>query len=66
MSEPEGETPLSRAYIWYALVLLSLGNLLNYLDRSIIFALFEPIKNDLHVTDTQLGWLGAVFAIVFA
>jgi predicted MFS family arabinose efflux permease len=56
----------TRAYVWYALALLAFGNLLNYLDRSVIFALFEPIKDDLHVTDTQLGWLGSVFAIVFA
>lgn len=66
MSDSRGAARLSRAYVWYALLLLSFGNLLNYLDRSIIFALFEPLRNDLHVTDTQLGWLGAVFAIVFA
>jgi len=40
--------------------------LLSYLDRNIIFALFEPLKHDLHVTDQQLGWLGSGFAIVFA
>lgn len=66
MSDQGGAGGGSRVYVWYALALLSLGNLLNYLDRSIIFALFEPIKHDLHVTDTQLGWLGSVFAIVFA
>jgi predicted MFS family arabinose efflux permease len=66
VSDGGGAGPVSRAYVWYALILLSLGNLLNYLDRSVIFALFEPIKHDLHVTDTQLGWLGSVFAIVFA
>ena len=66
MEEPRAAGSLPRAYVWYALTLLSLGNLLNYLDRSVIFALFEPIKHDLHVTDTQLGWLGSVFAIVFA
>jgi predicted MFS family arabinose efflux permease len=66
VSDSSGIARPSGAYIWYALFLLSFGNLLNYLDRSIIFALFEPIKNDLHVTDTQLGWLGSVFAIVFA
>jgi predicted MFS family arabinose efflux permease len=64
--EPAAPAKLTRAYVWYALALLAFGNLLNYLDRSVIFALFEPIKNDLHVTDTQLGWLGSVFAIVFA
>lgn len=66
MSDRSGPGGVPGAYVWYALTLLSLGNLLNYLDRSVIFALFEPIKHDLHVTDTQLGWLGAVFAIVFA
>ena len=66
MDNTGGARSLPRAYIWYALLLLSLGNLLNYLDRSVIFALFEPIKLELHVTDTQLGWLGSVFAIVFA
>ena len=66
MTDAKGAGGLSREYIWYALALLSVGNLLNYLDRSIVFALFEPIKQELHVTDTQLGWLGSVYAIVFA
>ncbi len=66
MNERGGAGGVSRTYVWYALALLSFGNLLNYLDRSVIFALFEPIKHDLHATDTQLGWLGSVFAIVFA
>jgi predicted MFS family arabinose efflux permease len=46
--------------------LLAVGNLLSYLDRTIIFALFEPLKHDLHITDARLGWLGSAFAIVFA
>jgi MFS family permease len=53
-------------YLWFALALLAFGNLLNYLDRNIILALFEPIKNDLAISDTQLGWLGSSFAIAFA
>jgi MFS family permease len=56
----------SSRYLGYALGLLALGNLLNYLDRNVILALFEPIKNDLGITDTQLGWLGSSFAIAFA
>ena len=43
-----------------------MGNLLSYLDRNIIFALFEPIKRELLVTDAQLGWLGSAYAIVFS
>ncbi|MGB7213150.1 MAG: MFS transporter [Gemmatimonadales bacterium] len=57
---------LSIAYRWYALGLLSVLNLLNYLDRNVIFALFEPIKRDLHLTDTQLGWLGSAYILVFS
>lgn len=41
-------------------------NLLNYLDRNVIFALFEPIKRDLMLTDTQLGWLGSAYILVFS
>ena len=55
-----------RRYAAYALALLALGNLLSYLDRNIIFALFEPIKRDLVITDQQLGWLGSAYAIVFS
>jgi MFS family permease len=61
-----GTPPISSRYLWYALALLAFGNLLNYLDRNIILALFEPIKDELDVTDTQLGWLGSSFAIAFA
>lgn len=51
---------------WLALGLLSFINLLNYLDRNIIFALFEPIKRDLSLTDSQLGWLGSAYILVFS
>lgn len=58
--------PPSRGYAAYALALLAFGNLLSYLDRNIIFALFEPIKRELLITDQQLGWLGSAYAIVFS
>ena len=58
--------PPSRAYSWYALGLLALINLLNYIDRNVIFALFEPIKRDLALTDSQLGWLGSAYIFVFS
>ena len=57
---------ISRAYRGYALGLLAFINLLNYLDRNVIFALFEPIKRDLGLTDTQLGWLGSAYILVFS
>ncbi len=53
-------------YRWYALGLLAAINILNYLDRNVIFALFEPIKRDLGLSDAQLGWLGSAYIIVFS
>jgi MFS family permease len=47
-------------------VLLTLINVVNYLDRNIIFVLFEPIKRDLDLSDAQLGWLGSAYVIVYA
>jgi len=58
--------PPARAYGWYALGLLALINLLNYVDRNVIYALFEPIKRDLALTDSQLGWLGSAYVFVFS
>jgi MFS family permease len=54
------------AYRWYALGLLALINFLNYVDRNVIYALFEPIKRDLALTDAQLGWLGSAYILVFS
>jgi MFS family permease len=56
----------SRRYSAYSLGLLALINVLNYLDRNVIFALFEPIKRDLLLTDTQLGWLASAYILVFS
>lgn len=53
-------------YALYALGLLAFINILNYLDRNVIFALFEPIKRDLSLTDTQLGWLGSAYILVYS
>jgi MFS family permease len=53
-------------YRWYALGLLAAINLLNYIDRNVIYALFEPIKRDLALTDAQLGWLGSAYILVFS
>ncbi len=50
----------------YALGLLTLINLLNYTDRNVVFALFEPIKRELALSDQQLGWLGSAYVIVLS
>ena len=53
-------------YKWYALGLLAFLNVLSYLDRNVIFGLFEPIKAELHLTDAQLGWLGSAYVLLFS
>ncbi len=60
------ETAARAVKRWYALGLLTLINLLNYIDRNVIYALFEPIKRDLSLTDSQLGWLGSAYILVFS
>ena len=53
--------PISLPYRRYALGLLLAVNLLNYIDRQVLFAVFPLIKIDLHITDTELGLLGSAF-----
>lgn len=63
-ASPQGFTP---AYRNYALFVLMLGYTANYVDRQILAILLEPIKQDLGVSDTQLGFLsGITFAIFYA
>lgn len=66
MNSPEPPSPPPRRQAWTALALLASINILNYLDRNVIFALFEPIKRDLGLTDAQLGWLGSAYILVFS
>ncbi|HMF55372.1 MAG TPA: MFS transporter [Pyrinomonadaceae bacterium] len=53
------------AYSWYALVVLTLVYLLNFLDRTLIYILFTPIKNEMAFTDLQLALLGTTSFVIF-
>lgn len=53
--------PMSPLYRHYALGLLLAVNVLNYIDRQVLFAVFPLIKTDLQLTDTALGLLGSAF-----
>jgi len=51
----------------YALAILFLGYVVNFIDRSILSILLEPIKLELQLSDSQLGLLGGLaFAIFYA
>ncbi|MCE9651228.1 MAG: MFS transporter [Parvibaculum sp.] len=55
------------AYRTYALTVLMLAYTANYVDRQILAILLQPIKLDLGLSDTQLGFLsGLTFAIFYA
>lgn len=54
-------------FAYYALVLLTLANFVNILDRLIPSILIQNIKTDLHLNDAQLGFLlGTALAVFFA
>lgn len=55
------------AYSWYALAVLFVVYLVNFIDRQILSILANDIKADLNLTDADLGFLyGTAFAIFYA
>ena len=55
------------AYSWYVLAVLTCIYSFNWIDRYVLVILLEPIKQDLGVSDTALGFLsGFAFAIVYS
>jgi MFS family permease len=58
---------ISEGYKRYVLATLTLVFTLNLADRSLLALLLQPIKEDLRVSDTQLGFLtGIAFGIFYA
>jgi len=59
------KSSLQSKYSYYALSLLLAVNLLNYIDRQIIYAVFPLIKDAFTLTDTSLGLLGSAFMLCY-
>lgn len=56
----------SKAYRYYALGILMSAYVFNFIDRQILAILQEPIKQELSLSDTQLGLLtGFAFALFY-
>jgi len=49
----------------YALVVLVIVNSINYMDRTVVSVLAPLIKQDLSLTDTQLGFIGGLAFTLF-
>ena len=62
---PPAPPPSSPGYARYALAILFAINLFNYVDRQIIFGVFPILKDDLGLSDTELGWLGSAFMFLY-
>jgi predicted MFS family arabinose efflux permease len=63
VSSFDGVSPRYRAYV---LALLTVVFIVNFIDRQVLSVLIEPIKRELHLTDTQLGLLsGLAFALFY-
>lgn len=63
---PLQRSPDSPGVARYALVMLTIVYAFNFIDRQILVILQEPIKNDMGLSDAQLGLLsGFSFALVY-
>src|SRR5262247_940324 len=51
---------------WYGVFVFALALMINILDRQIVSLIIAPIKRDLNLSDTQMGWLmGPAFVIFY-
>jgi len=65
VTAPEPPPPPAARGAWYALGLLTLVYVLNFLDRSLIYILFTPIKREIALSDLQLALLGSTSFVIF-
>ncbi|MBS0418753.1 MAG: MFS transporter [Proteobacteria bacterium] len=57
----------SGRYAWYVLVVFFIAAILSYTDRLVLNLLVDPIRRDIHISDTQVSLLqGAAFAVVYS
>jgi sugar phosphate permease len=67
MSQVAPDTAPSRGYRLYVLTILIVVYTFNFLDRQILGILAGPIKEELNLTDTQLGVMGGLaFALLYS
>src|SRR5882762_4191352 len=51
---------------WYSVAVLMLMYIFSFVDRTTISLIVEPMKRDLHISDTQIGMLqGLAFALLY-
>src|SRR6202522_919267 len=55
----------AKLYPWTALILLTALNLLNYVDRSVLFAVQPLVQSEFHLSNTQVGYLTSAFLLFY-
>lgn len=58
-------TEKAPGYSWYALAVLTTVYVLNFLDRTLIYILFTPIKKEMAFSDLELAVLGTTSFVIF-
>jgi MFS family permease len=53
-------------YPWVVVGLLWFCGFFNYADRQAVFSVFPLLKNEFALSNSQRGWLGSVFMLVYA
>lgn len=74
MQKPEAGAPVVNPMIaqrapiaaWLVLALLMLASIVSFVDRQVVAIVVEPMKADLGISDSQIGWLYGVFAVFYA
>jgi MFS family permease len=57
----------SAARGWWAVAVFSIAAILSYTDRQILSLLVDPLKADLHISDSDVGLLqGLAFVLIYA
>ncbi|MGU7774383.1 spinster family MFS transporter [Burkholderia sp. MR1-5-21] len=69
MSAPIAARPAGKryAYEWYVVLICMLAYVFSFVDRQVLVLMIEPIKRDLHLSDTQFSLLnGFAFSLFYA
>jgi MFS family permease len=69
MAVSTSSTPAGRRYTyeWYVVLICMLAYVFSFVDRQVLALMIEPIKKDLHLTDTQFSLLqGFAFSLFYA
>ena len=54
-----------KLYPWTALVLLTTLNFLNYIDRSVLFAVQPLVQSEFQLSNAQVGYLTSAFLLFY-